>query len=184
MSDFQRHSWKWSEVSPPPQVEGPRSLGVLARFLPLLIVGILFWLSRPILASVVLTGYALYLVLLFAAPAILQLISGLITHAARWLSRLVGNLGFALLYIVVFTPIALLSRRRDPLHLSWSPSEGSYWLASPGGDPLRLQETWKTSLTIPRLSRSPSSRGWGLPVTSLVLLTYVPFSAPTSSVMA
>ena len=101
--------------------------------------------GRPIRPLAVLAG-ALFALAALLWPPVLHPLNRLWTMLAAALNRITTPLVCGLLFYLVVTPLALVSRLRgkDPLRLRWDPSVGSYWIvrdhaATPARESMRLQ---------------------------------------------
>jgi hypothetical protein len=74
---------------------------------------------------------AAFLVVTLMRPALLSLLTRTFSAAGLLLSRITNPIVTALLFLIVFTPVGLISRilGRDPMRRNHAPEAGSYWIA-------------------------------------------------------
>ena len=87
---------------------------------------------------------ALFLLLAFVAPSILDPLNKLWFKFGMLLARIVNPIVMFVIFVVSVLPIALILRllRKDLLRLKFAPEEASYWIvrSPPGPEPESLED--------------------------------------------
>ena len=140
MKDFGKTAWEWKEVKPLPVKSQPRIFNALKLLVPFVLAGLLYFWGRLTLASIA-AGIGLLLLLLkFVVPFFHETILRFFNAVGRWLAKSISYTILSLLYGLLFTPVALISRllRRDPLELKWLASQRTFWSGIPNVDSRKL----------------------------------------------
>jgi hypothetical protein len=137
---FSREDWVWKELAPPAVRARKDGFSPLQLLIPLIIAGILVLWGKLLFGAVV-AAIGLALVLLrFAAPRAHQILMKLLTALGLWLARAISYSFLAVVYVVIFAPIAVAARLlgRDSLDLKRRRSSSTYWSRVPNVNPIRL----------------------------------------------
>lgn len=134
------HKFEWNEVKPLPQKSQSNLSPIFNLLIPLLIAALFFLWGKIVLAVIVASIGALLFLLNFLAPAAHQSLLALAAAFGKWLGKAISYSTLTVVYAVIFTPVAVVSRllRRDPLNLKWRPASQTYWQDSPDVDPVRF----------------------------------------------
>lgn len=133
-------AWEWREVKIPPIKSRQDSFTALHLFVPFIIAALLCFGGKLLFGAIV-AGIGLFLLLLkFVAPHVHELIVRLLTTLGRWLGKIISYTSLTIVYIIVFTPVALFARlfHLGSLDLKWLPSSRTYWVEARKLDPTRL----------------------------------------------
>jgi len=129
MNEFGNTKFEWKEVRPLPQHKANPAAAVLNFLVPFVAATLLYLWGKTVFAAIV-AGIAVILILLrFFVPTLHEAFLALAASVGKWLGRSISYIALTILYIFVFTPVALMSRllRRDPFQLRWLPASYSYW---------------------------------------------------------
>ncbi len=136
---FSAKAWTWKEVAPPVSTVRPKRFAAIHLLIPFVVAGFLAFGDKLTLAVAVAVIGVVLLVLKVAVPSAHELILRLFAMFGKWVGTVVGHLTLTIVYVIVFTPVALIGRllRRDPLNLTSRPAL-TYWSGIPEIDRTRV----------------------------------------------